>query len=234
VPILKEREREQVQKQFEGLANPVKLGMFTQKIECEYCEETRMMVEEVAALSDKVTAEIYNFITDKEVAEKYEVDKIPAIVILGVNPQGPSPGEKDYGIRYYGVPAGYEFSALIEDIKTVSSGQSSLSEETKAALAQIDEPVHMQVFTTPTCPYCPRAVVLTHKMALESDQIQADALEAMEFPHLAIKYQVQGVPRTVINETHFVDGAVPEPLMVEGVLKALGKENILPLQGREV
>ncbi len=141
MPILKEREREQVQKQFEGLANPVKLVMFTQKIECEYCEETWMMVEELAALSDKVAAEIYNFIIDKEVAEKYEVDKIPAIAILGV---------QDYGIRYYGIPAGYEFSALIEDIKTVSSGESGLSEETKAALAKIDEPVHMQVFTTPT------------------------------------------------------------------------------------
>lgn len=144
---MKEREREQVQKQFEGLANPVKLVMFTQKIECEYCEETWMMVEELAALSDKVTAEIYNFIIDKEVIEKYGVDKIPAIAILGVHPE--SPGEKDYGIRYYGIPAGYEFSALIEDIKTVSSGESGLSEETKAALAQIDEPVHMQVFTTP-------------------------------------------------------------------------------------
>lgn len=234
MPILKEREREQVQKQFEGLVNPVKLVMFTQKIECEYCEETRMMVEEVAALSDKVTAEIYNFITDKEVAEKYGVDKIPAIAILGVHPQGSSPEEKDYGIRYYGIPAGYEFSALIEDIKTVSSGQSGLLEETKVTLAQIDEPVHMQVFTTPTCPYCPRAVVLTHKMALESEHIRADGIEAMEFPHLAIKYQVQGVPRTVINETMFIEGAVPEPIMVEGVLKALGKDNILPHQGREV
>ena len=145
MPILKEKEREQVQEQFEALTNRVKLVMFTQKIECEYCEETRMMVEELAALSDKVAAEIYNFIIDKEVAEKYEVDKIPAIVI-----QGSSPGEKDYGIRYYGIPAGYEFSALIEDIKTVSSSQSGLSEEAKAALAQIDESVHMQVFTTPT------------------------------------------------------------------------------------
>jgi len=150
VPILKEREREQIQKQFEALANPVKLAMFTQKIECEYCEETRMMVEELAALSEKVTAETYNFIIDKEVAEKYQVDKIPAIAILGVHPEGPSPGEKDYGIRFYGIPAGYEFSTLIEAIKMVSSGESGLSQETKAALAKIDEPVHMQVFTTPT------------------------------------------------------------------------------------
>jgi glutaredoxin-like protein len=150
VAILKEKEREEVQKQFEALTNPVKLVMFTQKIECDYCEETRMMVEELATLSNKVTAEIYNFIIDREMTEKYKVDKIPAIAILGVHPQGPSPGEKDYGIRYYGIPAGYEFSALIEDIKTVSSGQSGLLLETKAALAKIEEPVHMQVFTTPT------------------------------------------------------------------------------------
>lgn len=150
MPILKEREREEVQKQFEALSNPVKLVMFTQKIECDYCEETRMMVEELAALSDKVTAEIYNFVIDKEVADKYQVDKIPAIAILGVHPEGPPRGEKDYGIRYYGIPAGYEFSALIEDIKSVSSGQSGLLQETKAILATSDEPVHMQVFTTPT------------------------------------------------------------------------------------
>ena len=54
--------------------------------------------------------------------------------------------------------------------------------------------------------------------------MRADAIEAMEFPHLATKYRVQGVPRTVINRTHFVDGTVPEPMMVERVLKALGKD----------
>jgi len=60
-------------------------------------------------------------------------------------------------------------------------------------------------------------------MAVESKLVRADMVEATEFPHLAINYEVRGVPRTVINESHFVDGMVPEALMLEGVLSALGK-----------
>lgn len=139
--MLKDKDREEVRKQLEDLANPVQLLMFTQTIECEFCEETRAVVEEVASLSDKLEAVIYNFITDKEEAEKYGVDKIPAIAVVG---------EKDYGVRLYGIPAGYEFTALVEAIKTVSSGESGLSDATKEALAEIDQPVHFQVFVTPT------------------------------------------------------------------------------------
>jgi glutaredoxin-like protein len=139
--MLKDEDKEEVQKQLEGLVNPVQLIMFTQTIECEFCAETRDLVEEVASLSDKVDAVIYNFITDKDKADDYGVDKIPAIAVIG---------EEDYGVRLYGIPAGYEFTSLIEAIKTVSTGESGLSDATKEALAEIDEPVHFQVFVTPT------------------------------------------------------------------------------------
>ncbi len=139
--MLKDENREQVRKQFEELINPVQLVMFTQTIECEFCAETRDLVEELASLSDKVEAVIYNFVTDKDKADDYGVDKIPAIAVIG---------EKDYGVRFYGIPAGYELASLIEAIKTVSTGESRLSDATKEALAQIDEPVHFQVFVTPT------------------------------------------------------------------------------------
>jgi alkyl hydroperoxide reductase subunit AhpF len=124
--MLKDEDREDVGKQLEGLANPVRLVMFTQTIECEFCEDTRALVEEVASLSDKLEAVIYNFITDGDKAEEYGVDKIPAIAVVG---------ERDYGVRLYGIPAGYEFAALMEAIKTVSSGQSGLSDATKEELA---------------------------------------------------------------------------------------------------
>ncbi len=139
--MLNDENREQVRKQFEELINPVQLVMFTQTIECEFCAETRDLVEELASLSDKVEAVIYNFVTDKDKADDYGVDKIPAIAVIG---------EKDYGVRFYGIPAGYELASLIEAIKTVSTGESRLSDATKEALAQIDEPVHFQVFVTPT------------------------------------------------------------------------------------
>ncbi len=212
--MLKDEDKEQVRKQLEGLVSPVQLVMFTQTIECEFCAETRALVEEVASLSDKVEAVIYNFVTDKDRADKYRVDKIPAIAIIG---------EKDYGVRFYGIPAGYEFGSLIEAIKTVSTAESELSDDTKEALARIDEPVHFQVFVTPTCPYCAGTVVLTHRMAVENDSIRADMIEVTEFPQLAINYQVRGVPRTVINQTQFVDGMVPEQVMLQMLLMALGK-----------
>jgi len=139
--VLKDEKKEQVRKQLEGLVAPVQLVMFTQTIECKFCAETRALVEEVASLSDKVEAVIYNFVTDKDKADDYGVDKIPAVAVIG---------EEDYGVRFYGIPAGYEFTSLIEAIKTVSTGESQLSDVTKEALAQIDEPVHFQVFVTPT------------------------------------------------------------------------------------
>jgi len=141
MPLISERDREQIRRLFEQLESPVSLVMFTQETECEYCAETRQLVEEIAELSPKVKAEIHDFIKDKAEADKYGIDKIPAIAIIGA---------KDYGIRYYGIPSGYEFSALLEDIIDVSKGESGLSEESKKALAGLKKPLHIQVFITPT------------------------------------------------------------------------------------
>jgi glutaredoxin-like protein len=110
-------------------------------MECQYCRETRQILEEVSALSDKITLNVFDFVTDKHVADKYKVNKIPATVIEG---------EKDYGIRYYGIPSGYEFSALLEDIVDISRSESGLSGTAKTLLKQVDKPLNLQVFVTPT------------------------------------------------------------------------------------
>jgi len=218
MPLISEKDAEFLRNEFETkLVNPVKLVMFTQTVECQYCAETRQIVEEISALSDKITAEIYNFVTDKATADLYGVDKIPAIAILRVE----DGEEKDYGIRFYGIPSGYEFTSIIEDIIDVSTGESGLQPQSKEAVAGITQPVHFQVFVTPTCPYCPQAVRLAHKFAIESDLIRADMIEAIEFPHLSNKYHVHGVPRTVINETVHQEGAVPEPMMLAKLLEAV-------------
>ena len=141
MPVLKDEDREEVRRQLMGLASLVRLVMFTQDFECDFCAETRELVEEIASLSDEVDAVIYDFAADKEKAEDLGIDKIPAIAVVG---------EKDYGVRFYGIPSGYEFVSLIEAIKMVASGQSELFDATKEALAQLDEPVHLQVFVTPT------------------------------------------------------------------------------------
>ena len=142
MPLLQDKDKEAVETRFqEELANPVRLVNFTQAPECQFCAETRKLVQEVADLSDKIELEVYNFAIDEEKVEEYGVDKIPAIAILG---------EKDYGVRYYGIPSGYEFSSLIDDIMDVSKGEVELLPTTKEALAEITEPLHFQVFVTPT------------------------------------------------------------------------------------
>ncbi len=143
--LLREEDRQHLKKEFEALQNPVKLVVFTQDFECQYCKETRMISEELAELSDKISLEVFDYVKDKEIAENYDIDKIPATVVMkgGANPQ-------DYHIRYFGIPSGYEFSSLIEDIMMISSGESGLSSQTKAQLADLSQALHLKVFVTPT------------------------------------------------------------------------------------
>jgi glutaredoxin-like protein len=213
--LIPDKERRLITEDLEAeLSRPVKLLMFTQEFECDFCKETHQLVEELCELSDNLTLEVYDFIADADVAAKYGVDKIPAIVILDED-------EEDAGIRFYGIPAGYEFASLLEAIKLTGSGELQLSADTLDMVKTIQEPVHIQVFVTPTCPYCPRAVVLAHQLAYASPWITADMVEATEFPHLSIKYNVMGVPRTVINEDIHIEGAVPEPMLMPQLMQAL-------------
>jgi len=214
--FLQEKDKEYIRNIFKDLGGEVKLVYFTQDIECQYCRETRQILEEVSELSDKITLQVYNFVNDKEIAEKYHIDKIPATVVEGT---------MDYGIRYYGIPSGYEFSSLLEDIVDVSKKESGLSEQSKALLKEITVPLRLQVFVTPTCPYCPRAVRLAHKMAMENEHITADMVEATEFPQLSMKYNVRGVPRTMVGEDVPIEGALPENEFVKRVVEAFKHMN---------
>jgi len=212
MPLLNEEIAGHVKEELASLAGPVRLIVFTQEIECEFCAETRQLVEEIAQLSDQLTAEVYDFVADQEKVRELGIDRIPAIAVVG---------QEDYGVRFYGIPSGYEFASLLHAIQAVAAGKPELSEETMQVLADLTTPVHIQVFVTPTCPYCPVSVVLAHEMAIASPMVRADMVEAMEFPHLATKYQVMGVPRTVINETVSIEGAAPEPTVLEKLREAL-------------
>ena len=139
--VLKEKDKEKVANILKGIEKDVKIAMFTQEMECPHCEMTRTMLEEVSGLSDRLSLEVHDFVADADLAKKYGVDKIPATVLLG---------DKDYGIRFYGVPAGYEFNVLIEDIMDVGKRDPGLSKEVMTELARVDRPVHMQVLISPT------------------------------------------------------------------------------------
>jgi glutaredoxin-like protein len=188
------------------LTKPVEIIVFTQEVECDFCKDTRELAKEVASLSDKIRVAVYDFLKDKAKVAQYAIDKIPALVVKG---------DKDRGIRFYGLPAGYEFTSLLEALKLVSHGTTHLSSTATKFLDSLQKDIHLQVFVTPTCPYCPSAVILAHELAYYSDKVRADMVEISEFPHLAQKYMVMGVPRTVINESVFQEGAASEAMLLE-------------------
>lgn len=154
--LLRDTDRKQLQAELGKMQNPVKLVFFTQATDCDYCEITKQVLEELVPLSDKIHLQTYDFATDKPAAAQYKIARVPAIAILRLEPPAvlvagnESPRERDYGIRYYGVPAGFEFASLVGDIMDVSLGESGLSEASKATLKQLQAPVHLQVFATPT------------------------------------------------------------------------------------
>ncbi len=208
----------QVKQVFAELKEPVEVLFFGRQSGCEYCGDTLQLVQEVVALDDRLSLRVYDIEKDHEAAQKYRVDKAPGLVLVGRD------GDQltDYGIRFAGIPAGHEFSSLIHDLLLVSSRDSGLSEATRAFLKKLSQPVLLQVFVTPSCPYCPQAVVLAHQMALESPWVEAEMVEAIEFPELSEQFGVSGVPQTTINSgAGTVIGAAPEENLVAEIQHAL-------------
>ena len=144
MPLLTDRDEAAVRKEFEKLSGSVKLIIFSQELSAaaELCRQNEQLVREVAALApDTITVEVLNLAIDRERAAGYGIDRVPAIVVEGA---------RDYGIRFLGIPSGYEFSNLIDATILASSGQPGLTAETQAALAGLADDVDIKVFSTPT------------------------------------------------------------------------------------
>jgi alkyl hydroperoxide reductase subunit AhpF len=142
MPLISEDVAAQLKQEFQELQGRVRLQVFSQALADPQSEQVKRLVEELAALDPKLEAQSYNFVLDTQQVESLGIQRIPAIAVLGE--------EKDYGIRVYGLPSGYDFGVLVDAILDVSRGDSMLQPETKAALAALDRGVHIQVFSTPT------------------------------------------------------------------------------------
>lgn len=211
--MLSEAVKKKAAEMIAKVANPVKLVLFTQEMECQFCREARSVVEELAALSDKLSVEVFDMVKDSAKAAEFHVDKVPAICVTG---------DKDYGVRYYGVPAGFEFTTLLSIVELVGARNGGLRTETKTKLAALSSPADIQMFVTLTCPVCPVAAVTAARFALESDKVSLSIIDATEFPQLAGLYNVMAVPRTVVNRGHAFDGAVPEERFIDEITKGSG------------
>jgi len=220
--LLDENIQSQVQDAFTEIQHPVHILFFGTKEQCQHCADTLQLVEEVTSLSDKLSLSVFDIEEDAAIAENYHVELTPGLVIAGEDDDGPI----DYGIRHAGIPSGHEFSSLIQDILLVSRRDSGLGDQTRDLLVGLSEPVLLQVFVTPTCPYCPQAVVTAHKMAMESPLVEAEMVEATEFPELSSRYGIMGVPDTVINHgAGRIVGAVPDGRLIIEIKNSLAKSN---------
>lgn len=218
--LLNDKIQDQVREAFEAIQHPVHILFFGTQEQCQYCADTLQLVKELTDLSEHLKLSIFDIEKDATIAQNYNVTLVPGLVIAGEDDDGPV----DYGIRYAGIPSGHEFGSLIQDILIVSGRDSGLSESTRVFLAALEEPVLLQVFVTPTCPYCPQAVITAHRMALESQWVTAEMVEATEFPELSNQFGIMGVPDTVINSGKGkIVGAVPEGRLMMEIKNTLAK-----------
>ena len=216
--LISDSDRERLRTDFAAMTSPVKLLFFTQTLDCETCLQARQVIDELPLLSERITIEEVNFPIERERAGSYGIDRVPSIALIRQDEHG---GERDSHIRFLGTPAGYEFISLIRAVLLVGGGEPMLSPESRARVARIDRPMDIHVFTTPTCPHCPRAVILAHEMAWANQNVTAFAVEATEYPDLARRFHVTGVPKTVVDGSVEILGALPEDAFIDQALAGL-------------
>ena len=189
-------------------SNSVRIIFFEQSIGCETCLPTRRALEQIARDNPGVELEVLNVVLDKEKAAGHGVDRVPAIIVSS---------EGRDRIRYYGAPLGNELPTLLQAITMAATGRTELSDASRARLKGLAKPVDVQVFFTPTCVYCPRMISLANQAAIESPLVSTVAIDATEFPDLVRRYNVNGVPKTVIDGSKELLGAVPEEQFVAAI-----------------
>jgi len=217
--LLSEQDRQTVRGHLAVIEEPVRLLFFTQTFGApETVTIAKQVLDEIVCLNDHLTLEEVNFVLEQDRARQYGVEQIPTIVLLK--------GDQDTRIRFLGAPAGYEFMSLIEAVILAGTNDSGLTPDSRALVAEhVTEPLNIQVFVTPTCPHCPRAVTLAHRLAVESPLITASCVEATEFMDLSRKFRVTGVPKTIVNGSIEILGALPEDQFVRTVVGAPDEAN---------
>lgn len=219
-PLIQDQQKAQLKRTFrKDLKADVELRLFTQRPspiavpgrDCRYCAQTQQMLEELAALSPKVSLEIIDVYDQTGLARSEGISRVPALAFCD---------KEKAKLRFFGIPMGYQLAVVVENIKTISRGVSPLSMDTRKKLRGINQPVHIQVFVTPASTECPPIARLAHALALENSNITADVVEVEEFTALAQQYGIQSVPMTVVNEFTQIAGLVTEQEFVEKILQA--------------
>ena len=196
------------EKEFERLINPVQILLFS-----ENNPNTKTLLQDIVNMdTEKLSLIEYDISEEDDLVAEMKIDKTPAIVLHGL---------KNYKIRFFGTPSRLELENFISTIVDVSRNQTGLPDFIEEMIREIKTPVHLEVFVTPTCTYCPMQVRLIHSLALFNDQITGDMILSTEFPEEAAKNKIFSVPTTKITkkETLFVEGVMGARNLLKEILK---------------
>jgi len=223
MPLLDEKVRQQVTEALAPMRQPVEIIVYTRgKLVLPGADETGLqtetleLVRELAAANPLINVEERSLAASPEAAE-LGITLAPTMLLREA-------GSSRTNIRFAGFPGGYEFRTLLDALIMLGTGESGLGERSRSELARIDLPLRMQAFVTPTCPYCPKAVVTAYKFAFHNPNVIAEGVEASEFPRLSGRLGISGVPDTVISgrTTERVLGGQPDRVFIEAALRAAG------------
>ena len=145
--LLSPADQDKLRESFDEMTNGVRVLFFTQTLDCEPCVQTRRILDELPALSDKIAIEEVNFVLEKDKAAQYGIDRVPALALLREDAAGES---RDTRIRFLGTPSGYEFISLVQALLLAGGHEPQLTAENKALVAAVTTPTTIQVFSTPT------------------------------------------------------------------------------------
>jgi len=214
------RDQEYIRQLFEQeLDGRVKIDFFSQRFstllvpgreECATCEATGKLLQELAALSDKVTLTVHELVDEPDEARRLKVDNVPGIVVRG---------PVNRPLRFFGAPGGNEFTNFVETLVVASKSKVDLDADVAKQLKRLKDKVSVTVYVTPTCPYCPQVVRAAYRLALASAHIEATAIEIEEFPRLAQQLGIRAVPLTVLNNETSISGAMDEAGLLDAVLR---------------
>lgn len=207
--LIDENTKKEAEKKLADMKGPVKLLYFDKKTEVS--EQIKGLLQEVSTLSDKIELETYD--VESEKAKEHNVENGPVTLIRSEHVKGDP--------RYYGIPSGYEFGPFLEILK-MAGEEIKVSNDAKNFFDSND--IKLEVFVTPTCPHCPTSAYVAMKFAMASSKVKGYVYEAMEFPDIARKYRVMGVPKTIINEGkgEYV-GGYPEDVAFMQIKKQLSE-----------
>lgn len=208
--LLNEEVSKQVTEYLEPMKKAVKMVLFTDGEDCQTCKETKMLLTEVSALNDLITLEVKDLKNDADLAKEYGIKMSPSFVMLDEN-------NAYHGVKFNGIPAGHEINSFLSALMDMSGIDFGFDKAIGNRLDNLKRKVNIKVFITLSCPHCPGAVSNAHRLAMSHPMIESEMVEAQTFGELSQKYNVSGVPKIIIDETHELVGNQP----IEEYLKTL-------------